>query len=177
MKFKPISKNRILANTPTKYWIRGIVFGSLSTTAVLGTYLIYTQLQDKDSLFRTLHEILRKKDSNIDSKNKPLQQKAYQEYLKEKKLFEQELAKETQTRLERLKQHTTTSTTNTTSTNVSSRPVESVKKEVASTAIPTESNTKQSSLIRKLAYYLSFGYYCNNSTTNKNTENKSETTK
>lgn len=110
--FKLVNKKKSLANTPAGFWVKAISFGIVSGSVLFGVYFYNYQAE---SFFGKISSYTDKftqthLEKQTDKRDKALQQHAYSNYLKEKKLYQKELDKETQQRLERLKQTLLTQT-------------------------------------------------------------------
>lgn len=105
MKFNNINRNRYLTKTPILTWIKVFAYSATALTGVYSTYLFYYKgdeyLAKYTDISKEYSFELKKKSE--ESKNKPLQRTAYNNYLREKKLYEIQLNEETQKRLEQIK--------------------------------------------------------------------------
>ncbi|RNA04069.1 Structure-specific endonuclease subunit SLX4, partial [Brachionus plicatilis] len=101
MKFKHINKNRIVENTVTNFWIKTSSIVIVTASVAYGTYIYFHSSNSVIAYFinftnKYSDRIERKQ---IENRNKPLVLNAYQNYLKEKKNYNQELEEETRRRL------------------------------------------------------------------------------
>lgn len=106
MKIRVIDRKRHLTNTPILFWIRTLSYSIAGVATVYSFYFYYYKAEDYAKEFSKytsdyFTELERKK---IAKRDQPLQSNAYKEYLKEKKLYENQLEEETRVRLEKIKQ-------------------------------------------------------------------------
>lgn len=108
MQYKEVDRKKLLAKTPAAFWIKVITVGVVGASALLAVSIYFFKGQEiikfiqKYGIDNRYTNIFENKKADIQDKS--LQQHAYSAYLKEKKLYQAQLDKESQQRLERLKE-------------------------------------------------------------------------
>ncbi|CAF0958021.1 unnamed protein product [Brachionus calyciflorus] len=170
MKLKQINKNRLINNTATNFWIKTSSVVLVGASVGFGFYFYFYQADRYLGGFiefsQKYFERLERKQ--IETQNRPLQQNAYQRYLEEKKIYNQQLEEETRRRLERIRSlnisqnQTEDKTVEIKIQNQSINKVENTEPIEKNEILPEQKTEaiKQSKpgLRKKLVYYLTLGY-------------------
>lgn len=147
MKLKEINRNRYLTNTPLLKWIKIIAY---STTTLAGVYSIYFYHYKAEEYFEKFNKFTQDLDKNqkrkqVERINKPVEVTAYRNYLKEKKVYQEQLKEETKIRLEKIRQ--------------ASLAVPEVESTTPIKQVEQTAGQTKTSRTNTLIYYLTLGYW------------------